>query len=238
MGDLADPRTRPAAAGASDEEIADPISRGNWQLVLDGGEFSLVEPSRGRTTDTGTYVVDGDELTLTHDADQGGVCLPGPVEPLPRHTQLGANSPGVPLAWTAGNPPTCGRPSSKCTHQVGCGVCGARTKLAVADSSIRPDVRSPTLGAASRAPRQEEVRPMRNVKRHAISRRRLPWLFRWQRVWRRRKRGRGDDGARRIRPMTSRGCLPDPGVDQDQLMATATEAGFAEQDVNAFFDGP
>ena len=36
-----------AAAGASDDEIADPISWGSWQLVLDGGEFSFVEPSTG-----------------------------------------------------------------------------------------------------------------------------------------------------------------------------------------------
>ena len=88
-----------AAAGASDDEIADPISWGNWQLDLDSGEFAFVEPSRGRTTDTGTYVVDSDELTLTHDATQGGAVFWVRCS-LYRDTLTLERIHGAPLAWT------------------------------------------------------------------------------------------------------------------------------------------
>jgi len=88
-----------AAAGAGDDELNDPISRGTWRLVLDGGAFSFVDRETGRTTDTGSYVIAGDELTLTHDADQGGVVFRVRWSQH-RDTLALQRIPGVPLAWT------------------------------------------------------------------------------------------------------------------------------------------
>jgi hypothetical protein len=88
-----------AAAGASEDEVNDPISWGDWRLVLDAGEFEFVEPSSGRTTNSGTYAVDGDALTLTHDADQGGAVFRVRWS-LYRDTLTLERIPGVPLAWS------------------------------------------------------------------------------------------------------------------------------------------
>jgi TRAP-type C4-dicarboxylate transport system substrate-binding protein len=87
-----------AAAGASEAELDDPISRGNWRLVLDDGDFAFVEPGSGRTTDSGTYAFDGDELTLTHAAAQGGTVFRVRWS-LYRDSLTLERIPGVPLAW-------------------------------------------------------------------------------------------------------------------------------------------
>ncbi len=73
MWEISLTRDELAAAGGREEELDDPIMWGTWRLLLAGGEFSFIDPASGQTTDTGTYVVDGDELTLTHRAAEGGV---------------------------------------------------------------------------------------------------------------------------------------------------------------------
>jgi TRAP-type C4-dicarboxylate transport system substrate-binding protein len=88
-----------AAAGASEAELDDPFARGTWRLVLDDGDFAFVEPESGRTTNSGTYTVDGDELTLTHAANEGGAVFRVRWS-LYRDSLTLERIPGVPLEWS------------------------------------------------------------------------------------------------------------------------------------------